>query len=185
MTVQVALAETPAEVWADKILTYERTEHQQIREACGPPKENPDCKYPHHAPIAEDSSIEVGISVAYVDEVWQDIRSTGHACDAIGFMMWGGGSNPPGSAYVLQATGFAAVVCGVKGKANVLYRVSQHSYWRDDCQPSAEHPCAPGQSGHWVTPAPSVTRVTPEQLQTELSQDAVQQSEQDSSVPPY
>lgn len=101
------------------------------------------------------------------------------------FMLWGGGSDPLGSAYALQATGFAAVVCGVKGKPNVLYRVSQHSYWRDDCQPSPEHPCASGQSGHWVIPAPSVTIVTPEQLQTELSEDAIQQSEQDPSVPPY
>jgi hypothetical protein len=138
---------------------------------------------PLHAPIAEGASIEVGISVAYVDEVWQAVRSSGHACDAIGFMIWGGGSTPPGSAYVLQATGFAAVVCGVKGKPNVLYRVSQHSYWRDDCQPNPEHPCSPGQSGHWVTPPPSVTIVTPEQLQTELSEDAIRESGQDPGPP--
>lgn len=159
LIVSTAPAADPMELWAQRLIAQARQDSSSTA----------------HAVIASNARIQLGTTLAYVDEVWRTVRAAGRACDAIGFLMFSG--SPDGNAYVLAATDFAAASCGVRHKPNVLYRVSHHPDLIDNCQPGTTGcNCVPGRCTAWVDRGPVVEITTPDAIQTEISQSLINQA---------
>lgn len=154
-----ALAVGPMELWAQRLIAQAQ-------------QDSP--RHPH-AVIASNARIQLGTTLQYVDEVWTVVRAAGQPCDVIGFLIFSG--TPDGNAYVLAATDFAAVRCGVKRKPDVLYRVSHHADLINNCQPGTpDCNCVPGSCTARIDRGPVVQVTTPDAIETEVSQSLINQA---------
>lgn len=129
-----------------------------------------------HAVIASNATIQPGATLAYVDQVWRAILSTGHPCAGIGLLAYFGSAD--GAIGIdLSATQFAAVVCAIHHKPNVIYRVEHHFSVIDHCEPGSQGCyCVPGRCTARIDSGPSVTVTTAEALQTEVSESVLNQA---------